>query len=207
MKNQKENYKIVGVGIVTAIVASLCCITPILAMFAGVSGVASIFSWIEPFRPFLIWITVLVLVFAWYQKLIPITIRSETKEKIKCDCGEDEKLSFWNGKLFLGILTIFVTIILVFPHYSSIFYQDKNSNIVKNNHANISEPIFKVKGLTCESCNQYVKYKDSLLSGYIDAKTDFKTGMVHVRYDTTKSTMDDTVAAIHKTGYKIVEEK
>jgi hypothetical protein len=40
----KSENKIVGLGLLTAISASLCCITPVLALLAGTSGLASTFS-------------------------------------------------------------------------------------------------------------------------------------------------------------------
>jgi len=67
----KTDNKLIGAGLLTAIAASLCCITPVLALIAGTSGLASTFSWLEPFRPYFIGLTILVLGFAWYQKLLP----------------------------------------------------------------------------------------------------------------------------------------
>ena len=67
----KSDRKLIGTTIVTAILASLCCITPVLAFIAGTSGIASTFSWIAPFRPYLITLTILVLLFAWYHILKP----------------------------------------------------------------------------------------------------------------------------------------
>ena len=67
----KTDNKLIGAGLLTAIAASLCCITPVLALIAGTSGLASTFSWLEPFRPYFIGLTILVLAFAWYQKLKP----------------------------------------------------------------------------------------------------------------------------------------
>ena len=93
----RSNKKLAGAGLVTAIAASLCCITPVLALIAGTSGIASTFSWLEPFRPYLIGLTVLVLGFAWYQKLKP-----QLQEEIECACEDDDlpagkagKPSFW----------------------------------------------------------------------------------------------------------------
>ena len=71
----KKNNRLVGAGVLSAVAASLCCITPVLALISGASGVASTFSWMEPARPYLIGITVLVLGFAWYQKLKPRTAK------------------------------------------------------------------------------------------------------------------------------------
>lgn len=54
----KKNNRLVGAGVLSAVAASLCCITPVLALISGASGVASTFSWMEPARPYLIGITV-----------------------------------------------------------------------------------------------------------------------------------------------------
>jgi len=65
----KERSGLVGVGLLSAFAASLCCITPVIALITGTFGVASSFSWVEPTRPYFIGITVIVLAFAWYQQL------------------------------------------------------------------------------------------------------------------------------------------
>ena len=122
MNASKLSSKSVGAGLLTAIVASLCCITPVLSLLAGVSGIAASFSWMEPFRPYLIALTIGVLGFVWYQKLKP-----RTAEQIECACpggGEDDKPSFWQSKLLLGLVTVFAIVMLSFPVYSHIFYPD-----------------------------------------------------------------------------------
>ncbi len=86
---------------------------------AGTIGIASTFSWIEPLKAYLIGLTILVLGFAWYQKLIPITIG--TRKEIDCECETDEKPKFIQSKTFLGIATAFAIIMLAFPYYSVIF--------------------------------------------------------------------------------------
>jgi len=199
--DSKKNRRLIGAGILTAVTASLCCITPVLALFAGASGVASTFSWIEPYRPYLIWLTILVLAFAWYQKLKP------TKEEIDCACEEDDKVSFWQTKKFLAIVTIFAGIMLAFPHYSYIFYPAKKAGIVENTQSTINESVYQVKGMTCESCNLHVEHELSQLSGYIDATADYKTGTVKVKYDNSKSSEKDVINAINSTGYKVVDSK
>jgi mercuric ion transport protein len=82
----KTGNKLIEAGLFTAIAASLCCITPVLALIAGTSGLASTFSWLEPFRPYFIGSTILVLGFAWNQKLKP-------KKQIDCNCNRYACLS------------------------------------------------------------------------------------------------------------------
>jgi len=69
MKKTLTSNRTAFAGLFSAIVASLCCITPVLALLSGTTGIASTFSWVEPYRPILIGATVLILGFAWYQKL------------------------------------------------------------------------------------------------------------------------------------------
>lgn len=90
------------------IAASLCCVTPVLAALAGSSSLATSFSWLEPYREYLVAITVLVLVYAWYDKLKP-------SKDIDCAC--DEKSGFFSGKVFLFLVTIFSIAMLSFPQW------------------------------------------------------------------------------------------
>jgi mercuric ion transport protein len=53
MKSQ-HNKKAVYTGVVAALAASSCCIPPVIAAIAGVGGISSSMSWMEPFRPYLI---------------------------------------------------------------------------------------------------------------------------------------------------------
>jgi len=96
MNTKNVNSKTWVAGLLTALAASLCCITPVLALISGASGLAAAFLWMEPYRPYLLGLTVAVLAFAWYQKLKP------KKAIIDCVC-EVDKLPFWQGKTFLGI--------------------------------------------------------------------------------------------------------
>ncbi len=91
------------------VAASLCCITPVLAVLAGSSSLASSFSWLTPYHNYLVVFTVLVLVYAWYDKLKP-------SKEIDCDC--DSK-GFFSGKTFLAIVTVFTVIMLTFPQWGN----------------------------------------------------------------------------------------
>jgi len=204
MKTQNSDKKsngLLGLGLLTAVTASLCCITPVLALIAGTSGMASSFSWMEPFRPYLIGLTIVVLAFAWYQKLKP-----KKQAEIDCACEEDEKPSFLQSKLFLGLVTVFAAAMLAFPHYSAVFYPENKAKVQPQLANSVDNLTLNVKGMTCESCNLHVEHTLAQLPGYINAKADYKTGTVKVEYDNTKSSEKDVKDAVNSTGYKIVEK-
>ncbi len=200
MKN-KSNKALVGTGIITAIAASLCCITPVLALVAGSSGVASTFSWMEPARPYLIGFTVLVLGFAWYQKLKP-----RTAEEIECDCEEDEKPSFWQSRRFLFIVTVFAALMLTFPYYSSVFYPDNSKEVVVVSQFDIQTIELDVEGMTCEACDSHVAYATLEVDGVLEAKADHKTGKAEVKFDKTKTSMEEIIESIDATSYKVIQK-
>ena len=179
----------------TAILASLCCITPVLALIAGISGAASTFSWIEPFRPYLAALTIGVLAFAWYQKLKP------AKEEIECDCEEDGKSSFWQSKKFLAIVTVFALLMLAFPYYSG------NRNITFS-ESNVINAEIDLEGMTCTSCEHSVNHALRSEEGVIEAESDYKTGVARVKYDASKIDLDKLSQDLEeKTGYTVVASK
>jgi len=175
----KSNNKIAGVGLLTAIAASLCCITPVIALVAGTSGMASTFSWMEPARPYLIGFTILTLGFAWYQKLKP-------QKEVDCNCDTDEKKSFMQSKLFLGIITVFAAVMLTFPYYSHMFYDNEVSGTSINaEHAQKSE--FTIDGMTCESCEEHVTHEILQLEGIGTVDVSYDKGNAVVEFDKNKT--------------------
>jgi mercuric ion transport protein len=184
-------------GLVAAVAASLCCITPVLALISGVGGIASTFSWIEPARPYLISATVLVLGFAWYQKLKP-----RTPEEIACACETDEKPSFWQSKKFLGIVTVLAVALMAFPNYAHIFYP-KPKQIIVNQEATIQQARFVVSGMTCTGCEEHVKHALSEVNGVIESEASYEAGTASVKYDAAKTSINALKEAINATGYTV----
>jgi len=193
-----KEKKLIGITIITAIAASLCCITPILALIAGTSGIASTFSWIEPFRPYLIALTILLVSLAWYQKLKP------QKQEIDCDC-EEENPTFINSKKFLLIVTLFAGLMLAFPYYSQIFYSNTSKEVVYVKESKISEVEYNIKGMTCTGCEVHIESEVNKLEGIIEVKANHEKGNTIVKYDKTKVTNNEIEDAVKKTGYKIIK--
>lgn len=191
--------KLAVTSILTAITASLCCITPVLALIAGTSGVASTFSWIEPFRPYLIGLTILVLLFAWYQKLKP-------EKEIDCECETDKKPKFIQSKTFLGVITVFVIVMLAFPYYSSMFYPNSEKQIVVVDKSNIKTTEYKISGMTCASCEAHVNHEVNKLNGIVNSKTSYKNGNAIIEYDQTKTNELEIEKVINSTGYKVTDK-
>ncbi len=202
METGKTSNRVVYAGIFTAIAASICCITPVLALIAGTSGIVSTFSWVEPYRPYLIGLTIVVLVFAWYQKLRP-----KAQEEIDCACEDDAKPSFWQSKSFLFIITVFAGLMLTFPSYSHIFYfsSDSRKEILYTDQSNVKEIRVTIEGMTCEGCEAHIESEVSNLDGILHVKADYESANTIVKYDETKVNLEEIETAILSSGYKIIK--
>ena len=196
----KKDKKLIGAGLLTAIASSLCCITPVLALISGTSGIASTFSWLEPFRPYLIGFTILVLGFAWYQKLKP-------KKEIDCDCETDEKPSFIQKKLFLGIVTIFAIVMTAFPYYSSVFYPKSEKEIIVVDKVNIQTVNLEIKGMTCASCEEHINHSVNQLNGILNVKSSYENENTEIEFDNSKTTIEEIKKAVNTTGYTVINIK
>lgn len=197
-KAEKSSKGILGAGLLTAFAASLCCITPVLALFSGATGIASTFSWMEPYRPYLLGITVVVLGFAWYQKIKP-----RKKDEVACDCEED-KPSFWKGKTFLGIWTVLAFLLMAFPKYSYIFYPKiEKKEVIVIDKNNIQEVKLNINGMDCEACTHSINNALSKLPGVLEYKTEYEKGASTVKFDNSKINKENIIKVIDATGYKV----
>ena len=206
MSSSNLSSKSAGAGFIAAVVASLCCITPVFSLLAGIGGIAATFSWVEPFRPYLIALTVGILGFAWYQKLKP-----KTAEELACACDEDEKPSFWQSRRFLGIVTVLASFMLAFPSYSHVFYSNGPSpNVSTILAAQDTTTTFKivldVKGMTCAGCENHIEHEVGLLEGIKMVDATYSTGSATVEYIPSKIEEKSIIKAINKTGYTVIEK-
>ena len=203
MNNKSNSGKLVGAGVLSSIAASLCCITPVLALISGASGVTSAFLWITPARPYLLGLTVVVLGFAWYQKLKP-----RTAEEIQCACEEDEKPPFMQSKKFLGIVTIFAALMMAFPFYAKIFYtKPQETKVIIIDKENVVQEEFIIADMDCEACAVNIDNQISKVHGVIEYHTSYAKGNSIVKFDITKASAEDIAAAINKTEFKVTRHE
>ena len=196
----KKNKRLIGAGLLTASAASLCCITPVLALIAGTSGLASSFSWLEPLRPYLIGLTVLVLGFAWYQKLKP-------QKQIDCSCDTTEKTPFIQTKKFLAIVTVVAGLMLAFPTYAHVFLPQTENTAVVTDQSKLEKAEFIINGMTCSGCEEHVKLEVNKLTGIIQTNVSYESGKAIIEFDQAQTGIEEIEKAIEKTGYSVTDKK
>jgi len=194
--------KWIGAGMLAAIAASLCCITPVLAVLGGLGGIASTFTWLDPLRPYLIGFTAIVLGYAFYNAYKP-----EKEGDLECACEDDEspaKKNFINSKAFLWVVTGVSILMFAFPSYSHIFFPDTNNTIVVVNESNIIEVKLFIEGMTCTGCEESVDYTLRKQEGVLSAVSSYESGIAYVKYDKSKVKPEQLAQAIEdEVGYKV----
>jgi len=194
--------KWIGAGMLAAIAASLCCITPVLAVLGGLGSIASTFSWLDPLRPYLIGFTAIVLGYAFYNAYKP-----EKEGDLECACEDDEspaKKNFINSKAFLWVVTGVSILMFAFPSYSHIFFPDTNNTMVVVNESNIIEVKLFIEGMTCTGCEELVDYTLRKQEGVLSAVSSYESGIAYVKYDKSKVKPEQLAQAIEdEVGYKV----
>lgn len=191
----------VSTGLFAAIASSLCCIAPLIAMFGGVAGAASAFSWIEPARPFLIGISIIALGLAFYQAYKPKLIDD-------CSCEVPEKKSFLNSKGFLWSITILSILMFSFPYYSNNFYSQAAIVQTDSDSTKTVQCTIGIKGMTCAGCENHVQSALLPMNGVSEAKASYKEGNAIIQVDTSKISISEVKIKLEEeTGYKVLDHK
>lgn len=199
MINVKSQNTISGIGFLSAFAASVCCIVPVIALFASSGTLLGNFSWIEPARPYLIGISIIVLSFAWYLK-----IKSNKQLKTDCNCTEERKDKFVQSKTFLGIVTGFALLMIFFPSYANIFYKKPlAANNISTSIVNTQKISFMIEGMSCAGCEQTINNELLQIKGVINYKTSYENKNSIVTFDPLVVKINSIKEGINKTGYKV----
>ncbi|MHB0753835.1 mercuric transport protein MerTP [Polaribacter sp. M15] len=199
MKTEKTSKNAAYTGLFAAVAASSCCIPPVIALIAGVGGSASVLSWMEPFRPYLIGLAIVAIGYAWYNYLKP-------KNADDCGCEVDAKPKWFQTKGFLIGITLFAAVSIAFPYYAHIFYPDNKKEVIVVNQSNIQTLKVDVKGMTCVSCEDHVKHAVNELDGIVNVAASYEKENAEIKYDSTKTSKEDIEKAINATGYTVTNK-
>lgn len=184
--------------ILTSASASLCCIVPFLGLLGGSSGLISTVSWLEPFRPFFIAGTFLMLGFAWYR-----AIKTSTKD----DCGcQSEKRSFVHSKKFLTIITVVSLLLISFPSFSRLVIKANDNDVSNVDQGRNKTITLTINGMTCASCERHIESEVIKLSGVSSVTASYSGNSATIEYDPEKVNQEKIITAISSTGYRVQED-
>lgn len=110
MAKSKNHSTVLGLGaVLSAVGASLCCILPVLVALSGL-GSAALGAKLEPLRPWMSGLTLLLLGVAFYRAYRPVP------------CGPDgacEAPASRRQRMILWIVAVLALLFTTFPYYVS----------------------------------------------------------------------------------------
>lgn len=200
MKTRNNSGKLYIVSTLAALGASLCCITPVLGVLAGIGGAASAFSWLEPFRPYLVTLTLGMLGWAWYRKLSP------PPQGMDCACEQEGHKPFLQSKTFLGIMTAVVLLLMAFPYYSGALLPTPMASAAVAPDVPLRQVRLDIRGMTCSGCESSVTHALTSKKGVTKASASYEAGLARVTYDPRVTSPEALIKAIEEeVGYSVTK--
>lgn len=190
-----EKTTLVSVGGVTAaVIASLCCIGPVLVVFLGVGSIAA-FSAFEIYRPYLIGLTVALTGLAFFLMY--------RKREVKCEDGtcKMESASTW-AKTGVWTVTILATLAVGFPYFG--FAPQASVNNAVDSTAVVT---LTITGMDCRACAAGIQGSLASIKGVRKARVDFPSGKGTVEYDSRIVKTALFVERVKENGFTATIEK
>jgi copper chaperone CopZ len=199
-KQSKMKKSIVASGgIFAALLASTCCVTPLLALAGALGiGVAQL-SFLISIKPYLITVSLFAIAYNLYKAYKPA--------KNSCCAVPDNKTSaggkIMKSKVFLWAIAIFTIIILMLPYMGMAQAKVKSTQVQKK----IVKTEYYSEKLTQSCCIAIVEYSLKKVDGYEKLEANTEKRLLTVWYDANKTNAEKIKEAINKTPYKAVINK
>lgn len=179
-------------GMLSALVASVCCVGPALLVLLGL-GSLGIGALIGRYHWWFIAIAMGLLTISW---------RSYLGEARRCRTAQCEMKQGKSTRISLIIASCIVATFILLNLYAYAS-QSRNPNVSAIVPGEgLSSAVITVEGMTCFTCELAIESSAKRLSGVesIDAKVSEKAA--YVQYDPAKTSLNAIIQAINKTGYK-----
>lgn len=179
-------------GILSALIASACCVGPLLLILLGL-GSLGIGAAIGKYHWYFILAAFALIGFAW---------RSYLKEKKTCNlkgCQMENK----RITLIILILSTFIVVIFVgLNFYTYAIQKDYMEEKAEGELIETKMVIIPVDGMTCFACEVAVSTALKKVDGVVSAVASAKKKIVSVRYNPNKTNITQLIAKINESGYR-----
>jgi mercuric ion transport protein len=183
-----------NLGLISALVSSICCVGPALLAFVGLFGFAGgVFSW---YHWYFIAAGVIGVAVAWWQY---------RREKKQLHALGSRMRNEGTTRAVLAFSTGIIAVVLGFAVYPLLARQASSPTApVAATTATVSLKSISipVSGMDCEMCAYPIKARLHQLPGVGKVDVDVPNGKVSVNYDPSRVKPQQLLAAIDSTGYK-----
>ena len=190
------NEKFLTLGsTVTAFVASLCCLGPLILGGAGLGvGLVTLFA---PLRPYFLALSGLLLALGFYF----VYRRPKTAPVCAGDVCVLPSRAPRLAKPLLWLATTATAALALFPAYG-----EKLVPVATARHSAATAQLeiveLKIRGMDCEVCAVVIQRKLAETPGVTQAEVHYASGSATVKYDPRQLRISQLIEAIRSTGYQ-----
>lgn len=185
-------------SIFAAIIASFCCILPIVFALTGFSilGASALF---DAWRPYLLGLTFGLLGLGFYFAYRP--------RREQCGPGSACAMPATNrsGRLMLWLATAAVALFAAFPYYSGAVAElllSGTSSAAASEPPKLTHASLVIKGMDCAACAGAVEEKLKAVKGVRKVAVSFGSQRAEVDYDAGSTSVAELENAIKDAGYE-----
>ena len=177
-------------GVVSALLASACCIGPLLLISIGLGSGA---AFLGRYHWFFLVGGVAALTWAWTKYL---------RERTVCDC-EHTEMQGRRGTMWTLLIATVVVLGFVGLNISRyVFAGSPPATQEQPAAAGLTRSSFPVEGMTCATCEIAIRRALTKVPGVKAARVSVISKSAEVDYDPQQTTPEALVAAINSTGYQ-----
>ncbi len=195
MEKDKRTMLALG-GIVSAFVASLCCVGPLVFAIAGmgVFGAATLFG---ELRPYFLTAAIIFLAGGFYFTYRP--------KKIVCEDGTCKTItSNRSSKILLWLTAALVVLFGISPYFTAYLLPktpETNLSARQPLEPSLQSISFQVRGMTCGGCVANVESALKNVAGVKTAQVDLDTETAKVIFDPAQTNRNAIAEAVKASGY------
>jgi copper chaperone CopZ len=179
-------------GILSALFASVCCVTPLILVLLGL-GSLGIGAALGRFHWWFLGAALVLLTTAW---------RRYVQERRRCATEQCEMASGTPTRWTLLVASLVVTGFAGLNVYTFAGQRQQAATTSGVPSGTATEAVIPVDGMTCLSCKLTVESTVKRLPGVQSVDARVAEQAAHVRYDPAQIGLTEIVTAINKTGYR-----
>ncbi len=192
----KERSLAIG-STLTALLASLCCLGPLLLGGAGIGAVLT--ATFAPLRPYFLTFSVILLAGGFY-----LVYR---KPKAGESCG-GETCAPKSGnrrmaKSLLWIAAVAAVVLAFFPSYG-VRLVGRPPVTAPDSFAALQTTELKITGMDCPVCSGVIQRKLLETPGVVKAEVQYPAGSATVEFDAKRTNTEKLIAVVKDAGYEAV---
>lgn len=197
---RKHKTEAVGIGVVSGIIASICCLGPVFIVLLGLSSLSAALS-ITQYQPYFLVLSIIFMAGA-------IWVYLRKKNQGHCDLHVIRRNKSFIAVVVIATLSFYVvSLYFIMPAVTPYIYGNVGGNSNPQPASSLRKVTLRIYGMTCPSCAEAVESLIKQKDGVLRVNVNYFQGTGEVVYDPAKITTEEIMNAIQPYTATIVEDK